>query len=76
MGVESRQGRNENSPALECWETTGNRQEVPPGTTENSLLSVVPDGTLQIKFIRFPALKCWAIFESPWRDKNKTAQFG
>jgi len=61
----SRQGRCENSPALQCRESSHEIQS-PVGTAE-FLRSVVPTG-LRWTLAAYPGLKSWAIFTRSLRD--------
>ncbi len=56
-----RQGRSDNSPALQCWVTMWKIIVSPVGTTEEFSR---PYGT-QFFIMLSPALKCWAIVSRP-----------
>ncbi len=55
------QGRQENSPARECWACLGGARPSPVGTTESSFVFSVDPTGLDL-YTTQPSTSCWAIF--------------
>ena len=79
-------GTFDNSPVIYRWVSEANDPTRPVGTVEASRLlkrkrlhvrmhSTVPTGRRNFIFNRFPALKCWAIFNCPSGARFRSTQY-